>query len=324
MNRSQYFNYIEDKIDYLSYRISKRGKINLLDLNIYSETFFAEMINMLLKFDLKNMNAIKQNVEGIDLIDHKNKVVAQVSSTNTKQKIESSLKKKIIQKYKDYRFVFIPIVGEADVLRTKTFANPYGITFNPEEDIYDTKAILNLVLNMKIGDQQKFFTFIKEELGNTVDVVKVDTNLAAIINILSKENLVNVPDTPEINHFEINRKIDFNNLQNAKMTIDMYKIYYSNLAEKYTELDKQGVNKSLSVFSVLSNQYIKLQNEKQDDVDVFYSVINNVIEIIQNSKNYIEIPYEELEMCVCIIVVDAFIRCKIFKNPEGYSHVIAR
>ena len=324
MNRSQYFNYIEDKIDYLSYRISKRGKINLLDLNIYSETFFAEMINMLLKFDLKNMNAIKQNVEGIDLIDHKNKVVAQVSSTNTKQKIESSLKKKIIQKYKDYRFVFIPIVGEADVLRTKTFANPYGIKFNPEEDIYDTKAILNLVLNMKIGDQQKFFTFIKEELGNTVDVVKVDTNLAAIINILSKENLVNVPDSPEINHFEINRKIEFNNLQNAKMTIDMYKIYYSKLAEKYTEFDKQGVNKSLSVFSVLSNQYIKLQNEKQDDVDVFYSVINNVIEIIQNSKNYIEIPYEELEMCVCIIVVDAFIRCKIFKNPEGYSHVISR
>ena len=91
MNRSQYFNYIEEKINYLSYRISKRGKINLLDLNIYSETFFAEMINILLKFNLKNMNAIQQNIEGIDLIDHKNKVVAQVSSTNTKQKIESSL-----------------------------------------------------------------------------------------------------------------------------------------------------------------------------------------------------------------------------------------
>ena len=324
MNRSQYFNYIEEKINYLSYRISKRGKINLLDLNIYSETFFAEMINILLKFNLKNMNAIQQNIEGIDLIDHKNKVVAQVSSTNTKQKIESSLKKKIMENYKDYRFVFIPIVGESDGLKAKKFANPYGIKFNPEEDIYDIKAILNLVLNMKIGDQQNFYTFIKEELGNTVDVVKVDTNLAAIINILSKENLVNVPDSPEINHFEINRKIEFNNLQNAKMTIDLYKVYYSKLAEKYTEFDRQGMNKSLSVFSVLSNQYVKLQNEKQDDVDIFYSVINNVIEIIQNSKNYIEIPYEELEMCVCILVVDAFIRCKIFKNPEGYSHVITR
>ena len=322
MNRSQYFNYIEDKIDYLSYRIGKRGKINLLDLNIYSETFFAEMINMLLKLNLKNMNAIKQNVEGIDLIDHDNKVVAQVSSTNTKQKIENSLKKEIIKKYKDYRFIFIPIVGDSDALRLKTFRNPHGINFNPEEDIYDIKAILNLVLNMKIGEQQNFYTFIKEELGNEVDLVKVDTNLAAIINILAKENLVNIPNSPQINHFEINRKIEFNNLQNAKGTIDLYKVYYSKLDEKYTEFDKLGTNRSLSVFSVLSNQYIKLQNEKQDDIDIFYSVINNVIEIIQKSKNYVEIPYEELEMCVCIIVVDAFIRCKIFENPEGYNHVV--
>lgn len=324
MNRSLYFNYIEERINFLSYRIERRGKINLLDLNIYSETFFADMINMLLGYELENANVIKQNVEGIDLIDHVNKVVAQVSATNTKQKIENSLKKEIIKKYKGYRFIFIPIVGEADALREKAFRNPYGINFNPEEDIYDIKSILNIVMNMKIGKQQNFYTLIRDELGNDVDLVKVDTNLAAIINILSKENLVNVTDSPEINHFEINRKIEFNNLNNAKGTIDLYKIYYSKLDEKYIEFDKLGVNKSLSVFSVLSNQYIKLQNENKEDSDIFYSIINNVIEIIQKSKNYVEIPYEELEMCVCIIVVDAFIRCKIFKNPEGYNHVVAR
>lgn len=127
-----------------------------------------------------------------------------------------------------------------------------------------------------------------------------------------------------INSFEINRKIDFNNLQKARSTIDMYKVYYGKLDEKYEEFDKQGVNKSLSVFSVLSNQYVKLQSEYDDDVEIFYSVINNVMKMIQTSRNYVEIPYEELEMCVCIIVVDAFIRCKIFKNPEGYDYVIAR
>ena len=324
MNRSRYFNYIEEKINFLSYRIAQRGKINLLDLNIYSETFFAEMLNILLKLKLKNMNAIKQNVEGIDLIDHDNKVVAQVSSTNTKQKIENSLKKEILKEYKDYRFIFIPIVGDSDRLRTKTFCNPYGIKFRPEEDIYDITTILKLVINMTIGEQQIFYTFIREELGDEVDLVKVDTNLATIINILAKENLVDISNTPQINYFEINRKIEFNNLQNAKGTIDLYKVYYSKLDEKYMEFDKLGSNRSLSVFSVLTNQYIKLQNEKKDDVDIFYSVINNVIEIIQKSKNYVEIPYEELEMCVCIIVVDAFIRCKIFKNPEGYNHVTTR
>ena len=50
MNRSNYFNYIEEKLNILSYRIKSRGKINLLDLNIYSETFFAELMNHLLGY----------------------------------------------------------------------------------------------------------------------------------------------------------------------------------------------------------------------------------------------------------------------------------
>lgn len=54
---------------------------------------------------------------------------------------------------------------------------------------------------------------------------------------------------------------------------------------------------------------------------MFYSIIDNLIEFIMNSKNYVEIPYEELETCVSILVVDAFTRCKVFKNTEGYNHV---
>lgn len=53
MNRSKYFDYIEVKINFLSYRIKNRGKINLLDLNIHSETFFAEMLNKVLDLKLK-------------------------------------------------------------------------------------------------------------------------------------------------------------------------------------------------------------------------------------------------------------------------------
>jgi hypothetical protein len=39
----------------------------------------------------------------------------------------------------------------------------------------------------------------------------------------------------------------------------------------------------------------------------------------QKSANYADIPVEELDLCVNILVVDAFIRCKIFKNPLGYA-----
>lgn len=187
MNRSKYFDYIEDKINFLSYRIKNRGKINLLDLNIHSETFFAEMLNKVLDLKLKNMNAIKQNVEGIDLIDEENKVIAQVSSTYTKTKIENSLKKDIIKQYSDYRFIFVPIVGDSPKFRNKIIANPYGINFNINEDIYDIPRILRIVLNMSIRNQKEFYTFIQDELGGDIDIVKVDTNLATIINILAED-----------------------------------------------------------------------------------------------------------------------------------------
>ena len=86
MNRSHYFNYIDERLSTLAWRIEKRGKINLLDLNIHSETFFSDMLNMLLEYQLKNLNIVKQNVEGIDLVDTHNKIIAQVSSTCTKQR----------------------------------------------------------------------------------------------------------------------------------------------------------------------------------------------------------------------------------------------
>lgn len=324
MNRSIYFTYIEDKLNILSYRISVRGKINLLDLNIYSETFFAELMNHLLGCNLKNINAVSQNMEGIDLVDDQQKVVVQVSATCSKQKIEYSLGKKILKSYSGYRFKFIAISGMADKLRKEPFANPYSMVFSPTDDIYDIKSILNIVLNMGIKEQYALYEFIKDELGNAIDIAKVDSNLASIINILSEEDLTPPGGPPEINSFEIQRKIEFNELRLVQPIIDDYKVYYSRINEKYEEFDRQGANKSLSVLAAIRKEYIKLSIKIKDANELFLSIIDNLIDIIIKSRNYIEIPYDELEMCVSILVVDAFTRCKIFKNPEGYDYAVAR
>lgn len=318
MNRTEYFNYIENKINILSYRIKNRGKINLLDLNIYSETFFADLMSYLLGYHLKNINQIKPNTEGIDLIDEKNKIIAQVSSTCTKRKIEHSLNKEIVQKHPHFRFVFIAIAGNGDTLRTATYKNPYQAIFSPADDIYDIKSLLNIALNLNISKQRKLYEFIRDELGDNVDIVKMDSNLAVIINLLSQEDLSGVVESPEINSFEIMRKIEFNDLLSVQETIDDYKIYYRRLNEIYKEFDKQGVNKSISVLSVIRSRYNQLAGKVSESQELFFMIMDNIIELIKSSKNYVEIPYEELEMCVSIIVVDAFIRCKIFKNPEGY------
>jgi len=322
MNRSKYFDYIDRELTALSSRIQTRGRVNLLDLHIHSENFFAGLMNILLHVNLKNINAICQNTEGIDLIDENNKIIAQVSSTCTKQKIETSLVKSILNDYTDFRFLFIAITGDATKLRNSTFRNPYNVKFLPNKDIYDIAFILEKVLYAPINDQRTLFEFIKSELGRDIDMVKVDTNLASIINILSKENFNLSQDQPNINSFEILRKIEFNDLLKVQPTIEDYKIFYRKLDEKYREFDKLGSNRSLSVFSVLKRFYIQRAMKSHEPYEIFYSIIDDVVELITKSNNYIDIPYEELEMCASILVVDAFIRCKIFKNPEGYTYVV--
>lgn len=324
MNRTYYYNYIEEKLAILAYRINSRGKLNTLELNVHSETFFADLCNVIFDYELINMNTIKQNVEGIDLIDNSNKIIVQVSATCTKQKVEDSLGKGIYTSYVGYRYKFISISREAEKLREATFENPHNMLFDHKEDIIDYVSILRNIISQSIDKQRAIYELIKKELGSDIDIVKVDSNLAGIINILSDENLTVDISSPEINAFAIQNKIEFNNLKNVQETIDDYKIFYHKLDEKYSEFDKEGSNRSFSIFQTIKKQYFLLEKQSKTPEELFYGIINNVINIIEKSQNYIPIPSEELEMCVNILVVDTFIRCKIFKNPEGYNHVITR
>ena len=322
MRRSEYFNYIDEKLAVLVVRINQRAKLNILDLNIYSENFFAELFNAVFNYELKNMNAFEQNVEGIDLLDKKNKIIAQVSSTSTKQKIESSLSKNIFLKYPGYRFKFISIAEDASKLKKKSFKNPHAALFEPIEDIIDVTSVLNNILIKSIDEQKVIFEVIKKELGNEVDIVKMDSNLASIINILSNEILPDITEIPEMRSFKIEKKIQYNDLKSVKMIIDDYVIYCQKVDEKYKEFDKQGANKSFTVLQTIRNQYGILKDKIEDKDELFLKIMENIIDIVKSSKNYVEISYEELEMYVGILVVDAFIRCKIFNNPEGYNYVI--
>lgn len=117
MNRTGYFDYIEKQLNILSTRIKIRGKLNILDLHLHSENFYMEFFNLLYGWNLENLNELSQNIEGIDLIDNKNKLMVQVSATSTKQKIENTVAKKIFKEYKNYRFLFISIANLADNLR---------------------------------------------------------------------------------------------------------------------------------------------------------------------------------------------------------------
>jgi len=93
MSRQQYFNFIEEQLSRLAFRIESRGGLNILDLHLHSENFYLHLFNLLFGWELQNLNVVKKNAAGIDLVDATNKIIVQVSATATKQKIESALAK---------------------------------------------------------------------------------------------------------------------------------------------------------------------------------------------------------------------------------------
>ncbi len=103
MNRAQHIDYITKKLSILATEIELRGKLNLLDLHLHAENFYSHFFNELFGWDLSNLNVVDPNATAIDLIDDKNKIVVQVSSTATKSKIETALGKDL-SKYSTYSF----------------------------------------------------------------------------------------------------------------------------------------------------------------------------------------------------------------------------
>jgi len=320
MNRTEYYNYIDEKLHVLAQRITTGGKLNILSLHMHSENFYLHFFNLLFGYKLENLNTFLQNVEAIDLIDNTNKIVIQVSATNTKQKVETTLEKEIIKTYSAYTFKFISIAKDASNLQKNTFRNPHSIFFNPANDIYDITTILGKILSASIDEQKKIYQFIKKELGSEVDIVKLDSNLATVINILAKEKWDDSNKLSSVSSFEIERKITYNDLDSAKDIIEEYSLYYGKVDAKYSEFDSFGNNKSNSVLATIKREYLKLKKKESPD-NVFFLVIEAIKNKILNSSNYIQIPIDELELCIDILVVDAFIRCKIFENPKGYNYV---
>jgi hypothetical protein len=322
VNRERYFGYINDRLSALAVAIENGGKSNVLGLHSHAEDFYGHLLNELYGWDLRNLNESQHNAGAIDLISEPMKIVAQVSSTCTRAKIKSALSKGTIKRYAGYNFKFVSISKDASALRKADFGNVQHVVFDPSQDIYDIASILAHVKGLSPDRLKSVYDLIKKELGQETEATRLESNLAAVVNFLAKEDLSKNDQPITVNSFEIERKVAHNKLDGLSGVIDEFKVHHSRLDRIYAQFDASGANKSTAVLSAIGDEYQRNKKASRD-VDLFYLVRDNVQRRVAESPNFDQIPAEELELCVNIIVVDAFIRCKIFENPENHTHAAA-
>lgn len=323
MERQKYFNFISEKLSTLAYSIMLSGKLNVLDLHIHAENFYRDLFNLVYGWNLVNLNEISQNEEAIDLADVTNKILVQVSATNTKKKVDSSLANIDVAQYKEYTFKFISIAKPADNLRKHIYQVPEGISFDPKNDIYDMGSLLSKIHGMEIDLYERVYEFIGKELGKVADTKSIDSDLTKLILILSQSNFSNQDHIRIDNEFEIARKIEYNRLTNeSRHVIQDYGIFQHKVDGIYSTFDKEGSNRSVFVLSKIRRIYTSHMDELDGDA-LFNKIRDCVRQEIYESPNRGDLTIDAIEFCSDILIVDAFIRCKIYENPEGYQNVTA-
>ena len=327
LKRDVYIPYIVGKFAELESAVKISGRLNFTNIHIHAESFFCHLLNHMYEANFQNANIDSSNEEAIDLKDNNIKKVIQVTSNKTKRKIEGTLSKEILKELKEdgFELEFLFIHSDCKNLKKQNYKNPYEIEFSPENSLIDLTDLLRIISNFEIDKLSGVYIFFRKEFGDKISQENTTRNLTILLKLLSQENLDIVKSDFKLNTYKINEKIEYNKLEKIKdSTIEQNKIYMGLLERLYKQFDEQGMNKSLSIFSKLSSFYEEELTEEinnKTNVTIFFNIINKVIDYVKSSDNYEPIPEEELELCARIIVVHAFIRCKVFENPGGYNYV---
>ena len=320
MNRDIYVAKIKTLLNILKGEIKDSGKLNLLDINVHAEDFYRDLLNLVYSWQLQNMNQWNQNAAGGDLWYDDVKIVIQVSSTSTKDKIQSSIDKLSAEQFAGYRFKFLRIDGDVIKLRKELYKT-HDIVFEPSVDIIDISTLLKDIAHLDIDRLKKVCELCEKEIV-PLDTPKVtETDLAIVVKALA----TNVKDWSKDRRpieFDVEKKIDFNHLEGRKRLINDYKLYIGKLNAVYGEFVDNGTDYSFIILQNLSDIYSRYFGQYESNA-LFDKIVDETRVVALNSRSAEDIPVDRLNVCINVIVVDAFIRCRIFEDPEGYSYVDA-
>ena len=321
MNRDIYTKKINTLFNILKGEIKESGKLNLLDVNVHAEDFYRDLLNIVYDWHLQNMNQWNQNVAGVDLWYDGGKIVVQVTSTASRDKVQSSIDKLSAGQFSDYKFKYLRIDGDVRKLRKEKFTTPESLSFDPVSDMIDVSGLLRDITHLEIDKLKQVYDLcVKEIVPSGISSIS-ETDLATVVRALAVD-VVNWSKFRMPIQFDVEKKITFNHLENRQRLINDYKLYIGKLNAVYEEYLANGNDYGFIILQNLSDCYSRYSVQHSNE-DLFDKIVAETNESALKSRNLEGVPTDRIKVCVNVIVVDAFIRCRIFEAPEGYSYVNA-
>ena len=168
---------------------------------------------------------------------------------------------------------------------------------------------------------------ILKKIGTTDILNKYPSSLAVVINHISSISLDNVDILTSTNIYSPGKKIDYNKVIVYKPILEQYKVYHGKLNKIYSEIEKQGSFKKELLLQNIHKLYLKAKGEILGEDSTIEKIRENADKLIELVENFLwklfekspnakeDIPFEAVNIGMKIIIVDAFVRCKILEEP---------
>lgn len=152
--------------------------------------------------------------------------------------------------------------------------------------------------------------------------------LATVINTVGSIDIDQFKNLEVKNAFNAEDKIAYNCVRRNKLIIEEYRIYQGKLNSIFAELEELGSVKKNNLLRNIKQLYISAKNElltddqsienvRQHADDLIDIVENKLCDIIEDSSNKMKLlDIETITFGVKIVLVDAFLRCKILEEES--------
>ena len=294
------------------------GSGNLQDSAVLSEYFFRDLLNCAYGWQLVDANDFVANTPGYDLIDNGRRIFVQVSKDASREKIKKSLDKVDLPKYAGYSIKFMFLVAQAPKYQPmKDNDVPEGLAFNINSDIIDISRLMKKLQSLQVDDLKHAAKIVDEELGvASVNPKKVPSALAAVVKTLLAKGRLEEQLWKDPVPFEIAAKIRANGLDELEGKIQEISAYTPYLETIYQAYDESGANGRLAMLNMLNSEYAKAHHANQDPCETFFTLEDTLEKQISDNEDIACIDDATRLLCIDIVLVDAFMRCRIYKGPD--------
>jgi hypothetical protein len=164
MNRQDYQKSVINSLTWLSTQVTVHNRLNLTDINVHSENFYRDLLNLAFGYGLVNINIIDPNAAAIDLGDEGNKFAIQVTSTSaltkTRHTVTKFIEKGLYEKYD--RLVILNITAKTAHTTPTVGDDTYSL--NTKEDIWDIGDLAVMINNLELSKIQEISNFLNQQL----------------------------------------------------------------------------------------------------------------------------------------------------------------